>query len=58
LRDRVNEIPRDKEIVAFCQASMRAYEAALILRANGFDRVKVLDGGVAMWPYEKIGGKR
>ncbi|HOE10813.1 MAG TPA: FAD-dependent oxidoreductase [bacterium] len=58
LRDRVNEIPRDKEIVAFCQASTRAYEAALILRANGFDRVKVLDGGVAMWPYEKIGGKR
>ncbi len=58
LRDRVNEIPRDKEIIAFCQVSLRAYEAALILKANGFDRVKVLDGGVAMWPYERIFGKQ
>jgi hypothetical protein len=28
-------------------------EASLILRAAGFPNVKVLDGGVALWPYEK-----
>lgn len=53
LRKRLAEIPRDKEIVAFCKISLRGYEAALILKAAGYENVKVLDGGVAMWPYEK-----
>jgi rhodanese-related sulfurtransferase len=53
LRAHLDEIPKDKEIVAFCKISLRGYEAALILEAAGFRDVKVLDGGVAMWPYEK-----
>jgi pyruvate/2-oxoglutarate dehydrogenase complex dihydrolipoamide dehydrogenase (E3) component/rhodanese-related sulfurtransferase len=53
LRKRIGEVPRDKEIITFCQASLRGYEAALILKAAGHVDVKVLDGGVAMWPYEK-----
>jgi rhodanese-related sulfurtransferase len=53
LRKRLPEIPKDKEIVAFCKVSLRGYEAALILKAAGFTDIKVLDGGVAMWPYEK-----
>ena len=56
LRTRLNEIPHDREIVMFCNISLRAYEAALILKANGYRDVKVLDGGVVMWPYEKIVG--
>jgi NADPH-dependent 2,4-dienoyl-CoA reductase/sulfur reductase-like enzyme/rhodanese-related sulfurtransferase len=54
LRGRLAEIPRNKPIVAFCQISLRGYEAALILKAAGYDNVRVLDGGVAMWPYEKL----
>jgi NADPH-dependent 2,4-dienoyl-CoA reductase/sulfur reductase-like enzyme/rhodanese-related sulfurtransferase len=53
LRTRLDEIPKNKEIIAFCKISLRGYEAALILKAAGFTDVKVLDGGVAMWPYEK-----
>ena len=53
LRKRLGEIPKGKEIIAFCKISLRGYEAALILRAAGFTDVKVLDGGIAMWPYEK-----
>jgi NADPH-dependent 2,4-dienoyl-CoA reductase/sulfur reductase-like enzyme/rhodanese-related sulfurtransferase/two-component sensor histidine kinase len=54
LRGRLDELPRDKEIVAFSEISLRGYEAALVLRAAGFGNVRVLDGGVAMWPYERI----
>lgn len=54
LRSRLGELPRDKPIVTFCQISLRGYEAALILKAAGFNDVRVLDGGVAMWPFEKI----
>lgn len=54
LRRRLDEIPIDKEIVTFDQISLHGYEAALILKAAGFKNVRVLDGGIAMWPYEKI----
>ncbi len=56
LRKRWQELPKDQEIVAFCKISLRGYEAALILKAEGFKKVRVMDGGVAMWPYEKIKG--
>jgi NADPH-dependent 2,4-dienoyl-CoA reductase/sulfur reductase-like enzyme/rhodanese-related sulfurtransferase len=56
LRQRHAELPRDKEIVAFCKVSLRGYEAALILQAAGWRDVKVLDGGMAMWPYAKETG--
>ena len=54
LRGRMDVLPRGKPIVAFCNISLRGYEAALLLRANGFDNVEVLDGGLDMWPYEKV----
>ncbi len=53
LRRRLAEIPKNKEIIAFCKISLRGYEAALILKATGFTDVKVMEGGVVMWPYEK-----
>ncbi|MBN1687498.1 MAG: FAD-dependent oxidoreductase [Candidatus Omnitrophica bacterium] len=54
LRARLKELPRDQEIITFCKISLRGYEAALILKAAGFKNVKVMDGGVMMWPYEVI----
>jgi len=54
LRGRFDEIPKDKQIVTFCKISLRGYEAALILKAAGFENVLVMDGGVVMWPYEKV----
>ncbi len=54
LRARLGELPRDKEIVAFCKASLRGYEAARILLGAGFPRVRMMDGGVAAWPFEKL----
>jgi len=54
LRGRMGELPRDKEIVTFGQLSLRGYEAAIILRHAGFPNVRVMDGGVVMWPYETV----
>ncbi len=56
LRERADELPRDKEIVCTCKISLRGYEAVRILLGKGFDREKLafLDGGVSAWPYEKI----
>ncbi len=56
LRERMNELPRDKEIVTFCKVSLRGYEACKILEAGGFEDVKFMDGGIATWPYELVRG--
>jgi len=53
LRDRLAELPADKstEIVCYCKISLRGYEAARVLQANGWERVLVLEGGLMAWPY-------
>lgn len=54
LRTRLHELPKDSQIVTFCKISLRGYEAALILKAAGFKNVRVMDGGMVTWPYEKL----
>jgi len=54
LRVRFTELDKEKPIVAFCNYSLRAYEAAFILNQAGFKNVRVMDGGLEMWPYEKL----
>ena len=54
LRGRLHELAKDRQIVTFGKISLRGYEAALVLQAAGFKNVRVMDGGIEMWPYEKI----
>ena len=55
LRSRLNEMPEDKNaaIITWCKISLRGYEAALILQANGYQNVMVLEGGIMAWPYHR-----
>jgi len=55
LRARLAELPADKdrEIICYCKVSLRGYEAAGLLQANGWNNVKVLEGGIASWPYAR-----
>ena len=55
LRKRMDEMPEDKnaEIITWCKISLRGYEAALILQANAYTNVKVLEGGIMAWPYKR-----
>jgi len=45
LRDRLNEIPKDKDIYIFCQVGLRGYIASRILMQKGYRTVKNLSGG-------------
>ncbi len=55
LRKRLNELPEDKntEIIAYCKISLRGYEASVILKAQGYKNVKLLEGGISAWLYNK-----
>lgn len=51
LREKLHELPKDKEIITYCKISLRGYEAQKILDAAGFENTKFLDGGILAWPY-------
>ncbi len=44
LRSRLEELPRDKELLLFCRVGLRGYVAARLLAQHGF-RVRNLSGG-------------
>lgn len=49
LRDRLNELPRDKKIVTFCAIGVRSYNAARILMLHGFKNVELYPGGTRFY---------
>jgi rhodanese-related sulfurtransferase len=48
LRNRLSELPRDREIVVHCAVGLRSYYAARILMQNGF-KVRNLSGAYRTW---------
>ena len=53
LRERANEVPKDKEVIVFCILSTRGFEGQLILNQAGYDDVKFVQGGIQFWPFKK-----
>ncbi|MFZ7101612.1 MAG: DsrE/DsrF/DrsH-like family protein [Peptococcaceae bacterium] len=45
LRSRLMEIPRDKEVIIYCQVGLRGYLAYRILVQKGFKNIRNLSGG-------------
>jgi NADPH-dependent 2,4-dienoyl-CoA reductase/sulfur reductase-like enzyme/rhodanese-related sulfurtransferase len=52
LRGRLHQVPKDREVVVVSRTGTKSYEATLILRDHGFERVAMLDGGLEAWPYD------
>ena len=49
LRERIEELDREKEYVIFCAIGVRAYNASCILKNHGFNNVKVYPGGMTYY---------
>ena len=60
IRERIGEIPHDKPVWLFCGVGLRGYLASNILKANGYDDVRNLIGGMRTYEaatrqYENAG---
>lgn len=49
LRQRLDELDKNKTIVPYCAIGVRSYNAARILEQHGFHKVKVLSGGTSFY---------
>ena len=54
LRDRLDEVPRDKPVVAFCRSGRRSVMAVSILQEAGIDKVANIAGGYLRWRDEGL----
>lgn len=46
---KVQELPKDREILVYCTVGARSQQAADILSKQGFAKVYNLDGGIVAW---------
>jgi NADPH-dependent 2,4-dienoyl-CoA reductase/sulfur reductase-like enzyme/rhodanese-related sulfurtransferase len=46
LRERLDEVPRDKPVFLYCRSGFRSYLAYCVLKAHGWDEAAFLSGGV------------
>lgn len=54
LRQRMEEIPKDRPVYLHCRTSQRSYNAVLALQGNGFDQVYNISGsflGICFYEY-------
>jgi rhodanese-related sulfurtransferase len=49
LRERLDEIPQERPVVAVCQSGKRSAMAAEILLKSGYPRVANVSGGLIQW---------
>ncbi len=48
IRNRIDDLPKDRDIVVYCKVGIRGYNAERILKSHGF-KVKNLAGGISTW---------
>ena len=46
LRERIGELPKDRDLVVVCRTGVRSYAACRVLKQSGFERLSNLSGGM------------
>ncbi|GAA1786283.1 rhodanese-like domain-containing protein [Luedemannella flava] len=46
---RLDEVPQDRDVVVVCKVGGRSAQVTAYLNANGWERVRNLDGGMLAW---------
>ncbi len=57
LPSKLNELPRDKFIGIFCSSGVRSAIAFAYIKSNGFENVRIIEGGYAQLTEALLPGK-
>ncbi len=52
LEERLEELDKSSHIIAYCHHGVRSLKAAQLLKVNGFQNVKNLQGSIHAWATE------
>jgi NADPH-dependent 2,4-dienoyl-CoA reductase/sulfur reductase-like enzyme/rhodanese-related sulfurtransferase len=55
LREKIGELDKKKETIVICKIGRSSYGASLTMHNEGFKDVKVLEGGMTVWPFDAEG---
>ncbi len=51
---RMNEIPKDKQVVFYCRTGARSAQACMYMAQQGWDNVYNLHGGIINWAHHGL----
>ncbi|GAC1428784.1 MAG: rhodanese-like domain-containing protein [Ktedonobacteraceae bacterium] len=54
IQQRVNEVPRDREVFLICQSGHRSMQAAKFLNQQGLDKAVNVNGGTSIWRLHNL----
>ena len=49
---RINEIPRDRDVIVFCHSGVRSVSVTHYLQGEGYTRVHNMLGGIDAWSLQ------
>ena len=49
---KINDFPKDKDIILYCRSGARSYQAVAYLAQQGFDNIYNLSGGIISWAQQ------
>jgi len=49
LEERINEVPKDKQVYVYCRSGKRSAQAATILAKAGYTNIENVLGGITAW---------
>ncbi|MEX1001708.1 MAG: rhodanese-like domain-containing protein [Crocinitomicaceae bacterium] len=49
IQQRMDELPKDKQIIIGCRSGKRSMNACMFLKMQGYESVKNLEGGMIAW---------
>lgn len=52
--NKLNQIPKNKEVVVICQSGARSSSAVRFLRSNGYENVINVTGGMGSWSMHRF----
>ncbi len=54
IQQRVNEVPRDREVFLICQSGHRSMQAATFLHQQGLEKIVNVTGGTSIWRLHNL----
>lgn len=54
LDQRLSEVPKDRDVVVYCESGTRASKAESLLGERGYTRVRQMSGSMAAWREAKL----